>query len=93
MGSLSKLSERCKKCKHVDDCNEKKMEACAYIEPAGAIMSAPTTQASMQPIMRETIMINTGKNALGKVEIYKDELIEKIKEDIYKSCGVNKLYF
>jgi hypothetical protein len=29
---LSKLSERCEKCGHKNSCDNKRMEACAYIE-------------------------------------------------------------
>lgn len=30
---LSKLSEKCKKCNHKESCDNKRMEACAYVIP------------------------------------------------------------
>jgi hypothetical protein len=30
---LSKLSEKCQKCKRKDNCDNKRMEVCGYIEP------------------------------------------------------------
>ncbi len=29
--NLKKLADKCKKCKHVDNCDKKRMAACAYI--------------------------------------------------------------
>ncbi len=45
---LSRLSERCQKCKYVDTCNHKRMEAFAYLKElpngAGANVAAPIMQ-------------------------------------------------
>lgn len=32
MGNLSKLSEKCTKCPYVDNCKDKRMETCAYMD-------------------------------------------------------------
>lgn len=90
--AISKLSDICEKCKRVSDCNEKRMIACSYINSTSVNMETKMDQINIQPIMRETITINTGENALGKVDTFRDELIKKIKEDIYRACGFNKSY-
>lgn len=72
----------------VDDCNKKRMVACAYIEPTMPDIKTPAAMSMTQPILRETITIHTGENALGKVTVYKDELEEQIRKNLKLNiCG------
>ena len=49
---LSKLSEQCKKCPDRDICDEKRMEACAYLpEPAAAPLTEPLVLQAAMPVM------------------------------------------
>ena len=76
---LSKLSEKCKACPRVDECDNKRMELCASAElppkmctDAGQIASV----SAVMPIMRERI-----KSPLSPF-VYKDEL-EKALNDYH----------
>ena len=86
MPSMSKLHEKCGKCPHKDSCDNKRMVACAYIEPIAAEIKNPIIQPVTQPILRETITIHTGKNHLGDITVYKDEIEEQLKKAFY--CNV-----
>ena len=77
--SLSKLSEKCKTCHKVDECDNKRMELCALAElPNSATIDAgqiAVVSASV-PYMRERI-----KSPLSPF-VYKDEL-EKALNDYH----------
>ena len=89
--AISKLSHKCKKCPHVGDCNEKRMVACAYVEPSMASMIPSLTPNMTTRITRETIVINTGDNALGRAEFYRDEIEREITKRLY--AGLNCTQF
>ena len=82
MGSLSKLSEKCKKCPNVDECNHKKMELCAYIEPTNisANISKNAPQSLAMPLLRETMTINDGRGNM--VNVYKDDIAKQINKNL-----------
>ena len=73
MGSTSRLSQQCQKCRYKDTCDHKQMEMLAYIDepPIQAQNSQSITSNLAQPIMRETttIAINGVKTI-----VYKDDL-------------------
>lgn len=86
---LSKLAGVCKACPYVDDCDDKRMEACGYLTmPNVAAPSVEQSGASMvEPILRETmtIMIN------GEPTIrYKDEIEKQLYKQLY--CGLGLHY-
>lgn len=41
---LSRLSKRCRECPFVDTCENKRMEALAYIEPSAATLKADLSE-------------------------------------------------
>ena len=69
---LSRLAEMCRKCRFVDICPNKRMEALAYLPEPIASQSSVTSSANMAaPMLRETITIHV----YGKpVTMYKDDL-------------------
>jgi hypothetical protein len=70
----SKLSEKCKKCRHVDNCDDKRMEACAVME----VMSKPTNIASN---------ISTPLTMQIAAPVLRDasaQAAEQIKKELYK---------
>ena len=89
MGSLSRLSEKCKKCPNVDECNHKKMELCAYIEPTNlsANISQNVSQSLAMPLARETMTINDGRGNM--IEVYKDDIAEQINKSLFKDRFLN----
>ena len=47
-GSISRLSEKCRKCPYVKTCNHKEMEALAYLMPATDSILQPVIQPMMK---------------------------------------------
>lgn len=80
---LSRLSRRCNECPFVDTCEDKRMEALAYIEPsAGTLttdLSAPLTAPIIQPheFRDVTIGVNT------KVTIDLEEIKKQLSKEFY----------
>lgn len=70
----SKLSDKCPK---KNECNHKKMEALAYLEPCGQSSGVNASQ----PLARETMQINVG----GVIQIvYKDDIEKAIERESFK---------
>jgi len=94
VATISKLSDKCKKCPHVNDCDNKRMMACALIQykPNRIDAMAPITMPHTQPISRvvNPITINMGEH--GTINTPLEEIAEKIKKDLYKNlnCSFNK---
>ena len=75
MPSMSKMHEKCKKCLRKDDCENKRMVACAYIDPV--IPNTQMLQPSIQPTFDRTITINT---EVKDRKAYEDRLEENLKK-------------
>lgn len=94
MKTISKLYDKCKKCPHVNNCDNKRMVACALTEykPNRIDAIAPITMPYAQPISRieNSITINMGE--YGTINTSLEEIAEKIKNDFYKNlnCSFNK---
>lgn len=79
MGSLTKLSEKCRKCPFVDKCDRNRMEAhCYRDEPMGIEAGKEAGINAAQPILRETMQINIGG---VMTTVYKD----KFEKELYKA--------
>lgn len=94
IGAFSKDSERCIKCKHYDDCEEKRMELCAYIVPEEILQ--PIGEQYVMPnevsladcvnmLVDEATVYQQTQNELEK-ELYK-ELYCTFRRDIYGKNG------
>lgn len=59
MGSLSKISPKCKKCKYLEICKNKRLVACAYYE-----------QPKVNKLTASNTCLNAGK--IDKRDIYLD---------------------
>lgn len=74
---VSKLSDKCRKFPKKNECNHKKMEALAYLEPCGQSSGVNASQ----PLARETMQINVG----GVIQIvYKDDIEKAIERELFK---------
>ena len=83
---LSRLSTRCKQCPYVDNCNDKRMEALAYLpDPVISQVEQSFTENMAEPILRETmtIMIN-GKPTIA----YRDEVEKQLYDHLYSGLGL-----
>jgi len=58
-------------------CSKKVKQKVAYL-PLINNATTSNTHPSIQPIIRETITINTGKSNLGKISVYKDYILKEI---------------
>lgn len=83
-GSISRLSEKCRKCPYVENCNHKEMEHLGYIVPA----AQECVQSLIQPLMRKTDLRNIKIDENTEVTIDLEELKEQIKKDFYKQVGI-----
>lgn len=97
MKTLSRLSDECKKCSHVDDCDDKRMVACAMREWEPNIIvdvKNPITMPIKQPTLRvdHPITINMGEYMPINMSI--EEITERVAEEIKKAfkiqCAYNK---
>lgn len=92
--TISKLSDECKKCPHVNDCDNKRMVACAMreLKPNIVDATAPITMPLAQPMWRieHPITINMGE--YGAIDTSLEEIAEKLKKDFYKNlnCSFSK---
>ena len=86
--ALSKDSEKCKQCKLYDECNNKRMELCAYITHT---IEAP----AMQPLALDVIAkhdyrdVKIAENTTVTIDL--EELKKKLEDEVYKSFGCSFL--
>lgn len=83
-GSISRLSEKCRKCPYVENCNHKKMEALGYIVPT----TQECVQSVIQPLMKKEDLRNIKIDENTEVTIDLEELKEQMKKDFYKQVGI-----
>lgn len=94
MKTISKLSDKCRKCLYIDDCNNKRMVACAIEEykPNMASAAVSITTPLSQPVRRveHPITINMGES--GTINTSIEEIAENLKRDFYKylNCSFNR---
>ena len=86
MESLTAESPRCQKCSYRDDCNDKRLVACAYINPAMATtgLISNVTMTAKNPVTNQ-ITINIKRSIT-------DEIARDFQREIAKTlfCGFNK---
>lgn len=77
---LSRLSEKCRKCKYVDTCNNKRMEALAYL---GEETKVAGIDAAGPIINLHDIKINTNMTAAIEKKV-----IEKLTDNVNASFNI-----
>lgn len=94
MPSLSKLSDKCKKCHHVNDCDNKRMVACGMIElkPNVAESAASITMSVSQPMLRKQTPIIISMGEYGTINTSLEEMSEQLKKDLYRSLSIECAY-
>lgn len=95
MAALSKLHDKCKKCKYKDECGEKRMVACGIAELPQTNtenIAMPSVEPYGASIARKetTITIYRGENCT--IDTSLEEIKRQIEEDFYKNirCGFNR---
>lgn len=85
MGAISKLSKKCKKCPYVKNCNNKRMEACAFMKLPKKLLndcSAPLTSSLMEQATKPHTSVTIKMGDYGTVNTSMEEISEKIKKAI-----------
>lgn len=63
---LSRLAKACRDCPFVETCQNKRMEALAYL-PMAAEASTQAGMSAAAPVLRETMTINAGDGTMVQV--------------------------
>lgn len=83
---LTQLSEKCKKCPFVDTCENKRMEALAYLpEPMIAEAGRSASMSAAAPVIRETMEIRVDGKTLF---VYKDDVEKELYKSLYSGLGL-----
>lgn len=87
--SLSKISKTCSACKYKEDCNIKRMEACAalYNEPLASPYNQPLTKTIMEDMAIKHDFRDVKMAENTTVIIGMEELKKKIRDKIYRNLG------
>lgn len=89
MGSLSRLSKKCRECPFKEKCSRKRMEAEGYLpEPMLASASMPSSAELASPILRKHDYRDVKVAESTTITIDLEELKEQMKQDFYKSVGL-----
>ena len=93
---LSKTDERCLKCKYFEDCDNKRMVACAVMnipEPIAQTAGAKTSQAlqSGMLVKHDYREIKIAENTTVTIDL--EELKKKMEEDFYKQLNCSFMQF
>lgn len=85
MGNLSKLSEKCTKCPYVDNCKDKRMEACAYMDNLEKELNKATSELISQNPMMDAAMPISREQVLSNLSpfVYKDEVEKALYGQLY----------
>ena len=77
---LSRLAKACRDCPFVETCQNKRMEALAYL-PMAAEASTPVGMSAAAPVLRETMTINAGDGTM--IQVYKDDITRELEKHLY----------
>ena len=89
MSSISRLSEKCRKCPYVKKCDDKKMEACAIMKHQEKFSNncmAPLTNSLMVPIARVRNPVTIKMGDYGTINTSLEEIHEKIEKQFYEQA-------
>lgn len=89
MPIVSRLCEECQKCPFVSKCDNKRMEAMAYLEPK---VAAAVSVDCASPVLADILVkhdyrdIKVGENTTITIDV--EELKRQMKKDFYKQLGI-----
>lgn len=95
MSTLTKLHEKCKKCKYRDSCDNKRMIACEIAElPKSNMMSSsvPNTEPLTQPVLIPNTPITINMGEYGTINTSLEEIQEQLKREFYKDLNIGCNY-
>lgn len=89
MPIVSRLCEKCRKCPFISKCDNKRMEALAYLQPKVAASASVDYTA---PILVDVLVkhdyrdIRVGENTTITIDV--EELKRQMKKDFYRKLGI-----
>lgn len=90
MKITSKLSEKCQKCPNVNDCDEKRMEACAYMKMPDPCMESalsPSADCASAEVLVKHDYRYIKNNCGMTVPLDLEAVKKQLERDIYKVDG------
>lgn len=93
MTTVTRLSGKCKKCKYVNKCDEKRMILCKVAghinknPPMMAEMAVPFAASIMEPIAKKHTPITINMGEYGTMNTSLEKLKEQAKKDFYKNLN------
>lgn len=92
--TFSKDSKLCRNCKHFYDCDNKRMEACAYVAPKETL-AQPIIQPLTEPLAEDIAVkhdyreIKIAENTTVTIDL--EKLKKDLENEIYKQLGCDFL--
>lgn len=85
-GILSQLSDKCRQCPKVDECDHKVMQACAYIVGGDMLsdVAQPSKADMVEPMLKEERLVNVKVAEGMTVMLDLNELARRMKADFYR---------
>lgn len=89
--SLSVLDEHCRSCEYVNDCDNKRMAACAYMQLKPQSLAAATAESFAMPVAAEMAVKHNYRDvkiAEGvTVTIDIEDMKKRLERDFYKQLN------
>lgn len=91
-GAFTRTAQKCQECEFRDKCDNKRMEACAYLyEPDMSEATMPSAAELAQPMMvkHDYRDIKIAENTTITIDV--EDLKKQMEEEIYRAlgCGFN----
>ena len=89
MPAVSRLCKECRECPFVSKCDNKRMEAMAYLEPK---VAAAVSVDCASPVLADILVkhdyrdIKVGENTTITIDV--EELKRQMKKEFYKRLGI-----
>lgn len=92
---FSKTSEECLACEHYDDCNNKRMVACAFMDMPSSML-ATAAESAVAPMLNDVAVKHDYRDVWidpnTTVTIDLEDVKKQIERDFYKSIGLGLQY-
>lgn len=91
MGSIRKTASICMICPYEDECDNKRLESCAFVEVEkqnSAPCSQKNTVANTAPVLRKHQYRDIRLDENTTVTVDLEEIKEQLKKDFYRQAGL-----
>lgn len=91
MGSISKTASICRICPYKDECENKRLESCAFVEVEkqnSALLLQENTTSCAAPILRKHSYRDIQLDENTTVTVDLEEIKEQLRKDFYRQLGL-----